>query len=111
MDAPPFMEGDVGGLGFRGSCETGPVDVPLTDARPGLGARSCRAVLEDVPPAWGAAVAGGIFLPGRGVDSVGRWLLRLGFPAGPGCPLPVAGAAGVLGTAPEFSRRVVRVLP
>lgn len=101
----------MGGLGFRASCAAGLGDVLFTVERPGLGVRSCRAALEAVPPAGGAAVAGGTFLPGRGAGSAGRWVLRDGFPAGPDWDAPGVGAAGVFGTAPEFSRRVVRALP
>lgn len=111
MGAPPFGAGDVGGLGFRASCAAGLGDVLFTAGRPGLGVRSCRAVLEDLPPAGGATVAGGAFLPGRDAESAGRCVLRDGFPAGPVWEVPGVGAAGVFGTAPEFSRRVARALP
>lgn len=73
---------------------------------------SCRAVLGDAPPAGGAAVDGGAFLPGRGEDSAGRWVLRDGLPGLPAWDAPeAAGATGVFGTAPESPRRVARVLP
>ena len=72
---------------------------------------SCAAGLEDVPPDGGAAVAGGMFLPDRGAESAGRWVLRDGLPAPPDWEVPGVGAAGVFGTAPEFSRRVVRAPP
>ena len=73
---------------------------------------SCRAVLGDVPPAVGAAVAGGVFLPGRVVDSAGRWVLRDGLPAAPAWDAPeAAGVPGVFGAVPALSRRVARVSP
>lgn len=73
---------------------------------------SCRAVLGDVPPAGGTAVDGEAFLPGRGEDSAGRWVLRNGFPAAPAWDaLEAVGAPGFWGTAPESPRRVVRALP
>lgn len=91
LGAPPFIDGDVGAADFRSSC---------------------RAGLEDVLPAGGAAVAGGTFLPGRGAGSGGLWVLRAGFPAGPDWDASGAvGAAGVFGTAPAFSRLVERTLP
>ena len=112
MGAPPFTEGDVGAVGFRCSCRTVLEDVLFTVVRLELEDRSCRTVLEDVPPVGGADVAGGAFLPGRGAESDGRWVLRDGFPAKPGWDMPGApGAPGVFGTAPESSRRVVRALP
>ena len=111
MGAPPFIEGDGGAAGFRGSCRAGLEDVPFAATRPGLEVRSCRVVPEDVPPAGGAAAAGGMFLPDRDVESGGLWVLRVGFPAEPGWELPGPGAVGVFGTAPAFSRLVERVLP
>ena len=73
---------------------------------------SCRTGPEGAPPAGGAAVDGGAFLPGRGEDSAGRWVLRDGFPAPPAWDAPeAAGVPGVFGTAPESPRRVARVSP
>ena len=90
VGVPPFTRADAG----------------LADVRV-----SCRAWLADAPPAGDAAVAGGTFLPGRGEESAGRWVVRVGFPVGPGWEEPEAdGAAGVFVAAPEFSRRVTRVL-
>ena len=91
MGAPPFTGVDAGLADVRGSC---------------------RAVLRDVPPAGGTAVAGGVFLPGRVVDSVGRWVLRDGLPGLPAWDAPeAAGVPGVFGAAPESPRRVARVSP
>ena len=92
--------------GLCGSCGAGLEVVPPTVVRLGLEVRSCRAGLEGVPFAGDAAAAGGAFLPGRGVDSDGLWVLRVAFPAAPG-----TGAVDVFGTAPVFSRLVDRALP
>ena len=73
---------------------------------------SCRAVLGDVPPVGGTAVDGGAFLPGRGEDSAGRWVLRAGLPGLPAWDaLEADGAAGGFGAVPALSRRVARVSP
>lgn len=111
VGAPPFIDGDVGGMGFRASCAAELGDAPFTVVWPGLGVRSCWTGPEVVLPAEGTAVAGGTFLPGRGAELAGRCVLRADFPAGPGWEVPGVGAAGVFGVAPEFSRRVVRALP
>ena len=106
------MEGDVGAADFRCSCRAGLENVLFTVVRLELEVCSCRTVLEDVPPVGGADVAGGVFLPGRGAESDGRWVLRDGFPAEPGWGAAGAdGAAGVLGASPVFSRLVDRALP
>lgn len=112
MGAPPFIGDDAGAEGLRGSCRAGLGDAPFTVVRLELEVRACGAGLEGVPPGGDVAVAGAAFLPGRGAGSLGRWVLRDGFPAKPGWDMPGApGAPGVFGTAPESSRRVVRVLP
>ena len=110
MGAPPFTVGDVEAAGFLGSCRTGLGDAPFTVVRLELEVRSCLAVPEDVPPAGGAAAAGGMFLPGRDAESGGLWVLRVGFPAVPGWEPPGPGAVGVFGTVPAFSRLVERTL-
>ena len=84
LGAPPFAAGGGEAAVLRGSCRAGPEDALFTAARLGLDVRSCRAGPEDVPPAEDAAVAGGMFLPGRGVGAGGLWVLRVGFPAEPG---------------------------
>lgn len=45
---------------------------------------SFAAGLGDAPPAGDVAAFGAVFLPGRGWEPPGRWVLRDGFPAGPG---------------------------
>ena len=95
--------------GLRGSCRAGLGDDPFTAVRLELEVRPCGAGLEGVPPGGDVAVAGAAFLLGRGAGSLGRWVLRDGFPEKPGWDTP--GAPGVFGTAPESSRRVVRALP
>ncbi len=98
--------------GLRGSCRAGLGDDPFTVVRLELEVRPCGAGLEGVPPGGDVAVAGAAFLLDRGAGSLGRWVLRDGFPAKPGWDTPGApGAPGVFGTAPESSRRVVRALP
>ena len=112
MGAPPFIGDDAGAEGLRGSCRAGLGDAPFTVVRLELEVRPCGAGLEGVPPGGDDAVAGAAFLPGRGAGSLGRWVLRDGFPAEPGWDtLGAPGAAGVLGAAPKTSRRVVRALP
>ena len=76
VPAPPgrmegALEGDAGAEGFRGSCRAGLEAVPLTAVRLELEVRSCRAMPECVHSTEGAAVAGGIFLPGRDAGSGG----------------------------------------
>lgn len=88
---------------------------------------SCRAGLGGVRPAGGVAAAGAVFLPGRGAEPSGRWVLREGFPAPPGwdvppCLTPDVGidgppgrgareaAGGALGANPDAPLPVVTVV-